>query len=417
MIVNLFLYAGEQSSISQVLIALLMITALIGAVVLLFWQWHNGVELKNELEQLGKIQKHNVEFEFVLKAMRLSTWQIDPATMAVTYDNDFRDRGNEWIPLADGIKLDESNKLLHEQDTPRVAKALEDICQGRTSEYHEQYRVMLPHSKKFYWEESYATVAERDVDGRPKVIVGTSMRIDDRKKMEDELVLARNRAEESDRLKTAFIANMSHEIRTPLNAIIGFTDILPVIPEGEERQQLMDLIHENTQKLLRIIDDVVNISKVEAGKDEMVLSAFDLNGVLREQINKYEPKLKPGVKLTTSFASEQQDIVTDRNRVADVVDHLLSNAVKFTDAGSVEVGYEQPADGRLRLWVRDTGKGIAPEHQERIFERFFKVDEFIPGAGLGLSMCRTMAFSMGATVTCESALGEGSTFWFEFPVS
>jgi signal transduction histidine kinase len=295
-------------------------------------------------------------------------------------------------------------------------RSLENICQGTISDYHETYRVVIPHTDKLYWEESYATIAKRDADGKPLSIVGTSMRIDDRKQMEEALVKARNRAEESDRLKSAFLANISHEIRTPLNAIVGFTGILNEIPEGDEHQMLMGLIQENSQKLLRIVDDVVNISKFEAGKDELSMSIFDLNMVLREQCDKYAPRLASGVKLSTDFAETQLSISSDRTRVADVIDHLLSNAVKFTQSGSIVVGFNEPVANRIRIWVRDTGKGIAPEHLDRIFERFFKVDEFIPGAGLGLSICRTMAYSLGGSVTCESKLGEGSTFWLDIPI-
>ena len=120
--------------------------------------------------------------------------------------------------------------------------------------------------------------------------------------------------------------------------------------------------------------------------------------------------------MTTHYAQESLIITTDLNRFVEIIKHLLSNAVKFTTQGSIEVGYDQPADGRVQIWVRDTGKGIAPENQERVFERFFKVDEFIPGAGLGLSICHTMAFSLGGNVTLESELGKGSTFKVQIPI-
>ena len=128
------------------------------------------------------------------------------------------------------------------------------------------------------------------------------------------------------------------------------------------------------------------------------------------------PKVQPGVTLSTMFAQGVQVINSDLNRVTEVVNHLLANAVKFTTQGSIIVGYDAPSNKRLSIWVQDTGKGIAPEHQERVFERFFKVDEYIPGAGLGLSICRTMAYSMGGEVTVESQLGEGSKFRFEIPI-
>ena len=414
--ITVLLYVSGHSSSGKLLLGVLMVLALIAGIVLLYWQWRSGRELESELAQLGKIQKRNIEYEFVIQAMRLRTWHIDPVARTAVVDNDFQEKSLFGMQMNTIIPLDDMYRDIFEQDAPRVMRSLKNICQGTISDYHETYRVVVPHTDKLYWEESYATIAKRDADGKPLSIVGTSMRIDDRKQMEEALVKARNRAEESDRLKSAFLANISHEIRTPLNAIVGFTGILNEIPEGDEHQMLMGLIQENSQKLLRIVDDVVNISKFEAGKDELSMSIFDLNMVLREQCDKYAPRLASGVKLSTDFAEAQLSISSDRTRVADVIDHLLSNAVKFTQSGSIVVGFNEPVANRIRIWVRDTGKGIAPEHLDRIFERFFKVDEFIPGAGLGLSICRTMAYSLGGSVTCESKLGEGSTFWLDIPI-
>ena len=209
---------------------------------------------------------------------------------------------------------------------------------------------------------------------------------------------------------------MSHEIRTPLNAIVGFTSVLPDIDDQEERKSLLDLIHENTQKLLRIVDDVVNISKIESGQEQLMMTTFDLNTLLMENVSRCETELNTGVTISTSFAEDSLIITTDMIRLDQIMKHLLSNATKFTQAGTIEVGYDQPVDGRVVVWVRDTGKGIAEENLERIFERFYKVDEFIPGAGLGLSLCRVMASSLGGNVTVESELGEGSIFKVEIPI-
>ena len=415
----LLLYTAQQSLLSDIIIWVMMVLIMGVFVFLVFWQNRKGKELKNELEQLDKLNKHNVQNEFVLKAMKIATWHMVVETQEVMYDNDFRERSNDWIADASVTngKIDRGVGMLVEQDAQRVAQSLRDLCSGKIEEYHEEYRVCIPGTERFYWEESYATVAERGIDGMATLIVGTSKRIDDRKNMESALVDARYRAEESDRLKTAFLANMSHEIRTPLNAIVGFTSVLPDVQEQEERKALLDLIHENTQKLLRIVDDVVTISKIEAGNEEMDMSTFDLPTLLTDLSAQYAPKAKPGVELTTSFALQALEITSDMNRVGETVKHLLSNAVKFTQAGSVVLGFDEPHDGRVDIYVRDTGIGIATEYQDKIFESFFKVDEFIPGAGLGLSTCRTMAYSLGGTVVCtQSKIGEGSTFTFEIPL-
>lgn len=399
-------------SLPQVLLSILVIILL----VFLWVQWKSGQQLKSELAILGKIGKHNVEYEFVLDTMKLSIWHLDVKTGKVTFEQDYRDKDNKYFTNVDGMAVGESVTLLDSRDADRVGQSMADLCSGRKSTYHEVYRVTVPYAHTVYWEESYATVAQRDIDGHPTLIVGTTQRIDDRKAMEEALVQARNRAEESDRLKTAFVANMSHEIRTPLNAIVGFTSVLPDITDDAERKSLLDLIQENTQKLLRIVDDVVNISKIESGKEELVMTAFELNTLLLENMSRCEQSLQPGVTLDAQFAMDALNITTDLARLNEIMKHLLQNAAKFTQKGSVTVGYDQPVDGRITIWVRDTGKGIAEENLERIFERFYKVDEFIPGAGLGLSLCRVMAFSLGGNVTVESKLGEGSTFKVELPI-
>ena len=370
-------YTISREQILDILVWVFLIVSLIVLAVMLYWQYRQGRKLKSELEQLGKLQKHNIEYEFVLEAMRLSIWHLDVKTMSVSFEQDFRQKDDQYFMNVDGFSLNETVTSIDPRDAERVGKSLNDLCQGIINNYHEIYRVPIAYSNKFYWEESYATVAERDVDGKPIRLVGTTMRIDDRKAMEEALVEARNRAEESDRLKSAFLANMSHEIRTPLNAIIGFTSVLPDVDNEEERRMLLNLVHENSQKLLHIVDDVVNISKVESGKLELVMSSFDLNNELTMLADSVATDVSEDVKVSTSFANESQMVITDHNCLVEILRHYLSNAVKFTKAGSIVLGYDQPKDDRhIRIWIKDTGKGIPENLQQRIFERFYKVDDF-----------------------------------------
>ena len=412
---EVFLVAQQGAIGTEVLVWIVGTILLLSCVALFFHQRQTGRELESELAQLEKVQKHNIEYEFVLKAMRLCTWHIDAEARTITYDNDYRGK-DDSVVLPPDSPIDNLLDFVALSDRPRFKKSVEDLFAGRMEDFHEVFQILVPHSNKTYWVESYATVAARNDEGLPKTIVGTSMRVDERKTMETALMEARNRAEESDRLKSAFIANMSHEIRTPLNAIIGFTSVLPDVQGDEERRELINLIQENNQKLLTIINDVMNISKIESGKEQLVMSTFELNSTLQSLTDTFVPRVQGDVKLSTTFAKSSLNVTTDLSRLTEVMNHLLANAVKFTMQGSITVGYDEPAGKRLRIWVRDTGKGVAPEHHERIFERFFKVDEYIPGAGLGLSICRTMAYSLGGDVGVESTLGEGSTFWFEIPV-
>ena len=413
---NLTINIALDIQILNMLPHVLLVLVIISLGVVLWYQVKAGKQLKSELQMLDKVGKHNVEYEFVLGTMKLSIWHLDVKTGELTFEHDFREKDSKYMASADGMTMVDSLLPLDPRDSERVRQSLTDLCNGQTSAYHEIYRVLVPYNNTFYWEESYATVAARDVDGKPVKIVGTTQCVDDRKALEEALVKARNRAEESDRLKTAFIANMSHEIRTPLNAIVGFTSVLPDIDNEEERKSLLDLIHENTQKLLRIVDDVVNISKIESGQEQLVMTTFDLNTMLAEAMAVFAEKLNPGVELNISFAQDALSVTTDMIRLSTIAKHLISNAMKFTQQGSIVVGYDNPVDGRVCIWVRDTGKGIAEENLERIFERFYKVDEFIPGAGLGLSICRVMASSLGGSVTVESKLGEGSIFRVDIPI-
>lgn len=400
----------------EVMPFVLMGLVMVALIFFLRMQVRHTKQIKSELNLLKSLEKHNVEYEFVLGVMRLSIWHLDTTTGQLTFEQDFREKGNKNFSNVDGMTFQETILALDSRDADRVNQALIDLCEGRRSSYHEMYRVKVPYDNSVYWEESYATVADRNADGKPTKIIGTTMRIDDRKAMEEALVQARNRAEESDRLKTAFIANMSHEIRTPLNAIVGFTSLLPDITDDAERQGLLDLVNENTQKLLRIVDDVVSISKIESGQEQLVMTTFDLNNLLIEAMNYFTSKVNPNVEMKQSFAQESLTITTDMIRLSTIAKHLVSNATKFTTQGIIEVGYDQPQDGRVVIWVRDTGKGIAEENLERIFERFFKVDEFVPGAGLGLSICRVMAYSLGGEITVDSKLGEGSVFRVSIPI-
>ena len=222
-------------------------------------------------------------------------------------------------------------------------------------------------------------------------------------------------AEESDRLKSAFLANISHEIRTPLNAIVGFSDVLTLVEDEEERRKLIGLIKKNNDHLLRLFDDIVSMSKLEArGGGELNTSTFGVELVFMELITKYDLQCKEkGVPIVVEDAGSLPTLTTDRDRLREILNQYVNNALKFTSEGQVTLGCTSVGN-KYRIWVRDTGKGI-PEDKcdERLFERFFKVDEFVPGTGLGLSICRSLAMTLNGDVGMASTYGEGSVFWVE----
>nr|MCR4919310.1 PAS domain-containing protein [Prevotella sp.] len=202
-------YIGRLISQTEVLYWFVGTLLIVGLLFLYVMQLRARKVLRQELAELGKFQNENIEYEFVLKALRLATWHINPQTMKLTFDYDFRDIDS--VHTAADASFSDILKALNQEDAQRVYASINALCEGRSEEYHETYRVINPETNNFYWEESSAIITRRDVDGKPLSIVGTSQRVDERKNMEKALILARTKAEESDRMKSAFIANMSHE--------------------------------------------------------------------------------------------------------------------------------------------------------------------------------------------------------------
>ena len=409
--VNL-LISSPQTNVFVLLFWALAAVVVFIFVSAIFVQRKKGKHLAEELKELDKIKQNNTEYEFVLKAMKIAVWRYDASEQSFAYENDFREGMNNYV-ISDNEKFQDTLSAINPADKERVNKSFSDILEGRTDFYHEEYRVD-PKVGASYWEDSFATIVERDENGKPLKIVGTSQRIDERKEMESSLVTARNKAEESDRLKTAFLANMGHEIRTPLNAIVGFADLLPVVESEEDRNQLIQEIQNNNHKLLRIIDGLVSMAKIEAGAKSLLMAKVDVNKMLQQMVDTYQPTTM--LAIMTECPLEELPIQTDREKLFEILDNLVQNAVKFTEAGSVTLGYDVLGD-RLRIWVKDTGKGIPEADQERIFERFVKLDEYVPGTGLGLSVAKSHALSLNGSIGVESKVGEGSTFWVELPLS
>jgi signal transduction histidine kinase len=242
------------------------------------------------------------------------------------------------------------------------------------------------------------------------------------KKAETDLILAKEKAEEGDRLKTAFLHNVSHEIRTPMNAIIGFSTLLsePDLSDADKHQYI-DIIFQSGSHLLSIINDIVDIANVESGQVRVNLSEINLNSMLiglKEQFSIHGNQNNVSISIKTSFDDTNAIIVTDSTKLVQVLSNLINNAIKFTHDGHVEFGYALK-DKFIEFFVNDTGIGISPEHQPRIFDRFFQVDSAISrqysGTGLGLSICKGYVELLGGTITVESASGKGTKFKFTIP--
>lgn len=399
----------------DILLWLLAIPIMVLLVVYLVYQQHQHKKLEEELSMLTTVKRHTIEYDLVLKAMKLAIWHIDVQERTITYDSDYRDALD--IPsIPPGADVEQFCDNLLPEDKKRITESMTNLIEGRTDQVHEQYQARSPIGDYTTWGETYAVVDKRDAKGRPQIIVGTSMRIDKQKEIEMALINARNQAEESDRMKTAFLANISHEVRTPLNSIIGFSEILAETPSLEERRQLMELVRQNNARLLQLFEDMVNMSKLDAGGESVNKTHFLMADLLQELIEKYAGRAAEKLlTLEIDKHSETLEPYTDRDRLMQILCHYVDNALKFTTEGGVTIGCNLEF-GNMRVWVRDTGKGINSEFcSDKLFERFVKIDEFEPGTGLGLTICRSLAHTLGGKVGVESEVGVGSLFWVDVP--
>ena len=235
------------------------------------------------------------------------------------------------------------------------------------------------------------------------------------KETEQKLIIARDKAEELDRLKSAFLANMSHEIRTPLNAIVGFSSLLAETDSRNERQEYIKIVQENNELLLQLISDILDLSKIEAGTFNFVYTNVDVNETCAEIIKSMSMKVGKGIELIFEEPFPECYLYTDKNRFTQVISNFINNALKFTQQGSITLGYEQVSHQKIKFYVRDTGMGIPEEKQKSVFERFVKLNTFVQGTGLGLSICKSIVSQMEGEIGVDSTEGVGSCFWFTHP--
>ena len=254
------------------------------------------------------------------------------------------------------------------------------------------------------------------IDGQIAHVI-TSVDINHQKTIEEELRVAKEIAENLDRLKSAFLANMSHEIRTPLNAIVGFASLLIESDDKKERQDYVDIMQENTELLLQLISDILDLSKIEAGTLDFTMDHLDIKSFCEDIMRNYDIKEDKPVPVLLAPDLPEYYIYTDKKRLMQVITNFINNALKFTNEGQIILEYRHKAESNeIEFAVTDTGMGIAPDKVDQVFDRFVKLNSFSKGTGLGLSICRSIIEHLGGTIGAESEMGVGSRFWFTHPL-
>ena len=301
----------------------------------------------------------------------------------------------------------------HPDDRTLLIRFLDDARKGLTTKLSKEMRV-LREDGTYTWTHVNLLVKKYAPQDRIIEIISINYDITELKRTEEMLVKARDKAEASDRLKSAFLANMSHEIRTPLNAIVGFSSLLTSTENAAEKELYNSLIGHNNKLLLNLINDVIDLSKIESGYLELRPDWVNLTELLDESVAEYVHQVPSGVELLTNYPAHDSLVELDSLRIKQILSNFLSNALKNTATGHVEVFYEVDHQS-VRIGVKDTGRGIPQNMLEKIFERFEKLDSFAQGAGLGLSICKLIVEKMNGRVLVDSQLGIGTTFVIELP--
>ena len=301
----------------------------------------------------------------------------------------------------------------HPDDRALLIRFLDDARNGLTTQLSKEMRV-LREDGTYTWTHVNLLVKKYAPQDRIIEIISINYDITELKRTEEMLVKARDKAEASDRLKSAFLANMSHEIRTPLNAIVGFSSLLTSTENAAEKELYNSLIGHNNKLLLNLINDVIDLSKIESGYLELRPDWVNLTELLDESVAEYAHQVPSGVELLTNYPAHDSLVELDKLRIKQILNNFLSNALKNTTTGHVEVFYEVDHQS-VRIGVKDTGRGIPQNMLEKIFERFEKLDSFAQGAGLGLPICKLIVEKMNGRILVDSQLGIGTTFIIELP--
>ncbi|MFR8837801.1 response regulator [Bacteroides nordii] len=371
--------------------------------------FRQNISKQHQLDE--ELRERNYKMELTFKTVGMSYWDFDVESGQFRAFNDPVNDFHSEMP----ISPEEYLSTAHPDDVDCVREYINRILRGINSDFNLKYR------SKTKWDDEWQTLLvtgipiERNKKGQVTRYTGIKINNTKWEKMAQELKDLKEKAELSDRLKSAFLANMSHEIRTPLNAIVGFSELMINCDDSSEKEEYMEIIQSNNELLLRLINDILDLSKIESGIIERKPEKFNMSKVCSELYTMIQPKVtNPDVEFCLDESGPECLVFLDRNRLKQVWMNYLTNAVKCTQSGYIKMGYSIEEEG-IRFYVEDSGKGIPVELQDRVFGRFQKLNEFAQGTGLGLAISRAIIEGAGGKVGFISQPGKGSTFWAWVP--
>lgn len=381
--------------------------------VLALWR-----DITSELATENTLRRTRILTKMALRISDIRTCSIfiDPDSThnfkdSVVTLNDWNTMSEDMIEVSWGQFISRA----HPDDQEHYHNMFTRLCRGEISEARIEARMLFPGKKEYVWREVFATVYERDEKGRPSVILGCSTNIQERKNQELSLEEAKVKAEAADKMKSKYLADMSHEIRTPLNAITGFSELMAFADTDEERMSYYDVIKMNNQLLMQLINDILDISKIEADAIKITYEQLDVSELMDTIYASAKLRVPGGVKLVLEKGADHHMFGTDSMRLLQLINNLVNNAIKNTKEGSITMGYTIQPDNQLRFYVRDTGIGIDKDKLKDVFGRFVKINDYMEGIGLGLAICKGLVVKMGGSIHVTSELGVGSEFSFILP--
>lgn len=363
-------------------------------------------DITKEILWQKDLESHRIKINLAIKSAGIVMWEYDIRTGKFSSPDP---QSIVHVP----VSFEDYFSMVYSED---VEKAKEVLCNliAQKVEYDAiEMRILMPDGE-YKWVNVQGCISERDTDGRPLRMIGLRRDIDREKRMTKELIELKEQAENSSNLKSAYLANMSHEIRTPLNAIVGFSNLMACTDDPGEKEEYNRIIQTNNELLLQLINDILDLSKIEAGVLAFNYADEDISDIFSQIEQAFLSKVKPGVALNVKIPYERCLIHTDRNRFIQVISNFLTNACKFTDKGYIEFGYKRTEKG-ITVYVTDTGMGMTKEQCEKVFDRFMKFGQDISGSGLGMAICDTIIKMFGGSLGVNSVLGEGTSFWAEIP--